>query len=606
MKKLLFLVSVLFLVLSILSCDASGADGRKLIVSLSAEGLETSLNSKGAIGPNDGSVFVPNLYVVELDGEQIFSSGSLPAAALEFVTCSGSHTMKATAYYYHDGTSTELGNSGLQTITVKAASTNVSLVISVNASVNGNIHLTIDKNNNENAGDPVSLALTPLTDGTALTGFSNTSGSGVYSMSDVPQGQYLLSGNYSLADGGNAASYYFETIVYIQNSKITSLVLTYDAFGGSFSVSTVPTPEIVHMDSGNREYGSSGYAPASLASGTNKLKVGNYSSSYKYYYTTDGTDPTTSSTEYTAALSVSNKTTFKVIAVNETSGDVSEIAVRYGIGQRGPAGGWVFYNDFVGGSGNISGNNSSPSSFGNGTLSITNYTPGFLFTNTGDRFHYLEMAPDDIHLINGVPSIDENEPGFAAGDTNMAFGHYITEQGTLDQDDLPTPGLDFQLGGGYTCTNAFISSMGAEGENAYLKVWDGSITTITGNFKNYAANACAMVSLNGFDDWFMPNVVDFAFMLFNLAGKSTTDLTEALRSKYHFPATGYDRYLVCYERLQPEDNFKPYAHGLYVCNYFYLSTLQPSAALGCKGIFHHTGQGSEFYLQRPVRAIRGF
>ncbi|NLV84156.1 MAG: DUF1566 domain-containing protein [Spirochaetales bacterium] len=177
------------------------------------------------------------------------------------------------------------------------------------------------------------------------------------------------------------------------------------------------------------------------------------------HYTTDGSDPTTSSDVYSAPFSITHDTTVKAIAMKAgyvDSAIASEnLSVAYCVGEIGPAGGYVFYDKLT----------------------------------ESDGWRYLEAAPAGWSGTSDDPI--------------YIFGYC-----------RPTPtgsnqiaGTDVTIGTGEANTITLVEAMGG---SAYTEI-TGTQTTA-----NYAVNMCATHNENGFDDWFLPSKDELNLMYQNL------------------------------------------------------------------------------------------
>ena len=171
---------------------------------------------------------------------------------------------------------------------------------------------------------------------------------------------------------------------------------------------------------------------------------------------------------------------------------------QYHVGDIGPAGGYIFYDcDADNNSGN---------------------KDGLMSTKCGWRF--LEAAPADLRVVNGVPTVDSTLSGYSSVPTGYVFGYYrITESGS----NLYVNGKTIYdasnctgtaIGTGKSNTQLIVSAMGTE---AYSYA-SGSAKT-----GNYAARLCDNLtfSFNGvtYDDWFLSSKDELNLMHTNLHKK---------------------------------------------------------------------------------------
>ena len=161
----------------------------------------------------------------------------------------------------------------------------------------------------------------------------------------------------------------------------------------------------------------------------------------------------------------------------------------------GPGGGYVFYDcDEDNDSGNAD---------------------GLISTECGWRF--LEAAPADLRVVDGVPTVDSNASGYLSGTYFFVFGYYRTTDdgsnlyvnGTTTYNAADCTGT--AIGTGKANTQLLVNAMGAETYSIY------SGASKTGN---YAARLCDFLTytVNGvtYDDWFLPSKDELNLMYMNL------------------------------------------------------------------------------------------
>ena len=163
---------------------------------------------------------------------------------------------------------------------------------------------------------------------------------------------------------------------------------------------------------------------------------------------------------------VSNKYGTYILETLYQAGFLDGFASANGI-QRGPAGGFVFYDK------------------------------GYY----SDGWRYLEAAPADLRVINGVPTIDSTDDEYSNAEDGFTFGFCV--QGGLYKDSGTLTGI----GTGKANTQKLVSSIGQESAAFFRNLGYG-----VGDVEKtpyYAARLCEDLaySFNGttFDDWFLPS-----------------------------------------------------------------------------------------------------
>lgn len=163
------------------------------------------------------------------------------------------------------------------------------------------------------------------------------------------------------------------------------------------------------------------------------------------------------------------------------------------VGDIGPAGGIIFYDcDADNETGNRDGLKSSECGW-----------------------RYLEAAPADLRVVNGVPTVDSNAAGYASADDGYAFGYYrvnsdgynLNVNGSTKYNEKNCTGT--AIGSGERNTELLVNAMGS---SAY-SYGSGSDRT-----DEYAAKLCSDLVYNGFDDWFLPSREEL-YLMFESLGK---------------------------------------------------------------------------------------
>ena len=178
------------------------------------------------------------------------------------------------------------------------------------------------------------------------------------------------------------------------------------------------------------------------------------------YYTTDGTEPTLDSNVYEDPFVVETGTKLRLLGVLDSDNSVrstftEQFPDRIPDFTRGEAGGWIVYDK--------------------GEYS--------------DGWRYLEIAPYDLIVVDGVPCLDED--GSHDG-TRFIMGYYKES----DDGQILLCGTQTEIGSGLENTQNLYSAMG---DAAYTSA-NGSGTT-----DQYAARLVSLLEYNGYDDWFIPS-----------------------------------------------------------------------------------------------------
>lgn len=161
----------------------------------------------------------------------------------------------------------------------------------------------------------------------------------------------------------------------------------------------------------------------------------------------------------------------------------------YLVGDTGPAGGYIFYD--------VDADNES----GNADRLIS--------SECGWR--YLEAAPADLRVVNGVPTVDSPVDGYSSAPAKYIFGYYRTSadgyklyvNGTESYNEADCTST--AIGSGKSNTEKIVSAMGNSAYDEY-----------GGTTDQYAAKLCNDLEYKGYDDWFLPSKEELDLMYKNL------------------------------------------------------------------------------------------
>ena len=140
---------------------------------------------------------------------------------------------------------------------------------------------------------------------------------------------------------------------------------------------------------------------------------------------------------------------------------------------------------------------------------------GYVFYDRGEytggenSWRYLEAAPADLRLVNGVPTVDSTMDGYSNGTKRFIFGYY---RETCDGSNIFLA-TKTGIGEGFSNTNILVGKMQ---DSAYIFSYKDRTDTTS----DYAASLCEVLEyeVNGekFGDWFLPSREELNLMYENL------------------------------------------------------------------------------------------
>lgn len=207
----------------------------------------------------------------------------------------------------------------------------------------------------------------------------------------------------------------------------------------------------------------------------------------KMIYSVDKGTVDRKDTEYTESFSCPGHVVAMAVIDGWSRNGYAEIS------NRGSAGGWIFYDCDADNDPNV--NN------GKGEDNLI---------SSECKWRYLEAAPADLRLVNGISTVDSTIEGYADGTLDFIFGYYRESIGGSNVLLSTKTGI----GEGYNNTNLLVVDKNG-GKREFYTSSSGSGTTST-----YAARLCKelVYKVNGENvtGWFLPSEDELSLMYKNL------------------------------------------------------------------------------------------
>ena len=168
---------------------------------------------------------------------------------------------------------------------------------------------------------------------------------------------------------------------------------------------------------------------------------------------------------------------------------------------------------------------------------------GYVFYDRGEytggerSWRYLEAAPADLRLVDGVPTVDSTRAGYADGTLGFIFGYYRETSGGSNILLSTKAGL----GEGYNNTEILFGKMK---DAAYTN------SSGTGTTADYAARLCHelvyKVNEEGVTGWFLPSKDELNLMYKNLQEQGLGSFVVSLSDNYwssseYFASSAWDQ-----------------------------------------------------------------
>lgn len=144
---------------------------------------------------------------------------------------------------------------------------------------------------------------------------------------------------------------------------------------------------------------------------------------------------------------------------------------------------------------------------------------GFIFYDKGfysDGWRYLEAAPADVRVIDGIPSVDRNAIGYNLAENYYVFGYY---RKGAETGNLYVNGSTYYSS--YSCTGTAIGTGKLNTELLVKAMGDEAYNSFSGDGVTwfYAAKLCSDLEYEAdgkvYDDWFLPSKDELNLMYEN-------------------------------------------------------------------------------------------
>ena len=156
---------------------------------------------------------------------------------------------------------------------------------------------------------------------------------------------------------------------------------------------------------------------------------------------------------------------------------------------------------------------------------------GIIFYDKGessDGWRYLEAAPADLWIVDGIPALDLTFDEYYADEYYQVFGYYRKD---ASSNNMYVNGKE-TLGNYSKAEELTGTGIGAGKKNTELlakAMGDKTYYTMGAKKVVYAAKLCQDLVFNVFDDWFLPSKDELNLLYVNLCKNDLGDFDEAVR-----------------------------------------------------------------------------